>query len=70
MDAQRLGLGSAEVWKIPSMNWIIFTYFQGRLGNGLLHKFAMATEELDPPHTYVPWIVIDGESDEESELNS
>ena len=41
-------------------------FFQGRLGNTLLHEFAVATEALEPPHTYVPWIVIDGDSDEES----
>ena len=40
---------------------------QGPLGNALLHKFAVATEELNPPHTYVPWIVIDGDSSEVSE---
>ena len=37
---------------------------QGPLGNALLHKFALATEGLNPPHTYVPWIVIDGDSSE------
>ena len=44
-----------------------FLHLQGRLGNALLHKFAVATDKLDPPHTYVPWIVIDGDSDEESD---
>ncbi len=25
-----------------------------------MHDYAMITESLNPPHTYVPWIVIDG----------
>mmetsp|Transcript_21086 Transcript_21086/g.42879 ORF Transcript_21086/g.42879 Transcript_21086/m.42879 type:complete len:210 (+) Transcript_21086:383-1012(+) len=29
-------------------------------GNQLVHEMAAKTEALDPPHTYVPWIVVDG----------
>ena len=43
---------------------------KGPLGNALLHKFALATEGLNPPHTYVPWIVIDGDSSEASDLHN
>ena len=28
---------------------------------------AKTTEGLNPPHTYVPWVVIDGKHDEKSE---
>ena len=41
---------------------IISGFFQGSEGNALLHKFGMATESLDPGHTYVPWVVVDGDS--------
>ena len=31
----------------------------------LLHSNAVATASLSPPHTYVPWIVINGQHDED-----
>ena len=33
----------------------------GTEGNGLVHDNAVKTSELDPPHTYVPWIVVGGQ---------
>ena len=32
----------------------------GDLGNNLEHEMALKTEALDPDHTYVPWITING----------
>ena len=36
---------------------------QGPEGNRLEHAMGAKTESLDPPHNYVPWIVVDGEHD-------
>ena len=38
---------------------------QGAEGNELLHQFAVLTDNLVPPHRYVPHIVIDGVHDEQ-----
>ena len=37
--------------------------------NALVHKSAVKTENLNPPHTYVPWIVVNGEHDIGAENN-
>ena len=32
----------------------------GPLGNQYQHEFAVQTENLNPPHKYVPWVVVNG----------
>lgn len=32
----------------------------GELGSSLVKSAAKETAHLDPPHTYVPWVVVDG----------
>jgi interferon gamma-inducible protein 30 len=39
----------------------ILTCYKGAAGNALQHKIAMTTEALNPPHKYVPWMVVDGQ---------
>ena len=34
----------------------------GGLGDALYEKARLATEALNPPHTFVPWVVIDGQA--------
>eukprot|EP01134_Creolimax_fragrantissima_P003619 CFRG3619T1 len=36
----------------------------GDLGKSIIHKNAERTANLDPPHKYVPWIVINGQHNE------
>ncbi|UJR08894.1 hypothetical protein I4U23_013148 [Adineta vaga] len=36
-----------------------------RLGNQLQHEYAVQTENLQPPHQYVPWITLNGEHTED-----
>uniref|UniRef100_A0A8B9NLA5 Gamma-interferon-inducible lysosomal thiol reductase n=1 Tax=Accipiter nisus TaxID=211598 RepID=A0A8B9NLA5_9AVES len=38
---------------------------QGDAGAALMHRNAQLTEALDPPHQYVPWIVINGKHTDE-----
>ena len=37
------------------------TMFKGVEGNSLMHEFGLKTESLNPPHNYVPWIVVNGQ---------
>ncbi|KAJ7412303.1 gamma-interferon-inducible lysosomal thiol reductase [Willisornis vidua] len=43
----------------------IATCVQGDTGMALMHQNAQLTEALDPPHQYVPWIVINGKHTDE-----
>uniref|UniRef100_A0A669QLC6 Gamma-interferon-inducible lysosomal thiol reductase n=1 Tax=Phasianus colchicus TaxID=9054 RepID=A0A669QLC6_PHACC len=38
---------------------------KGELGAALMHRNAQLTEALDPPHQYVPWVVINGKHTDE-----
>ena len=41
-------------------------YFeQGKEGNDLMHELAVKTEALIPSHDYVPWIVLNGDHNED-----
>ena len=43
------------------MDWKkIDTCAKGKEGNSLMHRSALITGALNPPHKYVPWIVING----------
>ena len=35
-------------------------YVAGELGSSLVRSAAVETAQLDPPHTYVPWVVVNG----------
>ncbi|XP_062888430.1 gamma-interferon-inducible lysosomal thiol reductase-like isoform X2 [Mobula hypostoma] len=45
----------------PSMSWeIISDCVDEDLGSQLMYQNAERTSELEPPHNYVPWILING----------
>ena len=39
------------------------------IGNLIMHKYATETGALDPPHQYVPWIVVNGEHTEDIQMS-
>ncbi|CAO2840044.1 unnamed protein product [Amaranthus hypochondriacus] len=39
----------------------VTTCYKGETGKKLNLKYASLTAALDPPHEYVPWVVVDGE---------
>jgi interferon gamma-inducible protein 30 len=41
----------------------IIECYQSDEGNKLQHDVALATESLNPPHKWVPWITVDGKYD-------
>ena len=43
------------------------TCYKGPEGNAFEHKVAVATESLNPPHRYAPWITVDGVHDAQKE---
>lgn len=43
----------------------LMTCVKGDSGNQLMHQNALKTQALKPPHTYVPWITINGVHTEE-----
>ena len=43
----------------------LFFLFQSLEGLSILHSNADATSALDPPHTFVPWIVVNGQHTDE-----
>jgi len=46
---------------------VVKTCASGPQGNSLMHSLGNKTESLDPPHEYVPWVVVDGEHTEDME---
>lgn len=58
-DAQKCA-GSLGIEWAP-----IAACYNGAEGNYLQHQMAQMTEALNPPHTYVPWVLVDGVHTEE-----
>ena len=63
----------SKLTDLQLLTWFItfkvdFTFsLQGSDGEKLMHEYAVKTDSLNPPHKYVPWIVINGEHTEELE---
>ncbi|XP_078411981.1 gamma-interferon-inducible lysosomal thiol reductase-like isoform X1 [Cetorhinus maximus] len=50
----------------PTVFWdTINSCVNGDQGNELMHQNAQMTNELDPPHNYVPWVLINEEHSED-----
>lgn len=53
---------------VPNAKWsLVSKCAHGSDGEKLMHEYAVKTGSLNPPHKYVPWIVINGEHTEELE---
>ncbi|XP_022067526.1 gamma-interferon-inducible lysosomal thiol reductase [Acanthochromis polyacanthus] len=52
----------------PSVSWsTVDSCVEGDLGYQLMHKNAVMTRALNPAHTFVPWVTVNGEYTEENE---
>uniref|UniRef100_A0A3B5LB22 Gamma-interferon-inducible lysosomal thiol reductase n=1 Tax=Xiphophorus couchianus TaxID=32473 RepID=A0A3B5LB22_9TELE len=55
----------------PSVSWAaVDACVTGRLGYKLMHGYAVMTRALNPAHTHVPWVTIDGEYTKEIEAKT
>ncbi|XP_060702421.1 gamma-interferon-inducible lysosomal thiol reductase-like [Hemiscyllium ocellatum] len=55
----------------PTVLWdTIINCVNGSKGNELMHQNAQMTNELEPSHNYVPWILINGEHSEELQYHA
>ena len=59
-ELQNLEIGS-RCAKVASLDWDrILSCTNGELGNKLQMKAFNETAILQPPHTYTPWVTING----------
>lgn len=50
----------------PDLDWkAVMECVDGKSGNQIMHQNALKTKALKPPHTYVPWVTINGVHTEE-----
>ncbi|XP_078064250.1 gamma-interferon-inducible lysosomal thiol reductase-like [Mustelus asterias] len=55
----------------PNVPWAnIENCVNGDLGNRLMHRNAELTEALNPPHDYVPWILVNGKHTDQLEVQA
>ena len=53
---------------LASMDWDkIDSCYKGSQGHNLELMYSKETDSLDPPHTYVPWVTLNGKHDVEAE---
>ncbi|XP_029987267.1 gamma-interferon-inducible lysosomal thiol reductase [Sphaeramia orbicularis] len=52
----------------PGVSWSsVQSCVNGTVGKRLMHRHAAMTRALDPGHTYVPWVTVDGEYTKQTE---
>ena len=57
----------AEKAGVENLTQDILSCYKGDEGNALEHVMGQATEALNPPNEYVPWITVDGVHDKSKE---
>jgi len=68
-DPLESGQGCVE--QLSSLSYSdVLSCAQGAEGNSLEHEMGVKTESLSPSHTFVPWIVVNGQHDDKIQMRA